>query len=236
MTGSARPRTINWNTAPRFGRRPTILRTMERVADAVPSGPRIVETGTLRDSNACESDGWSTIAWGWLADRLGGRLWTVDLDQGALRIARAFTREWRNAIEYVEKDSVAFLGAWDPTTKGTIDLLYLDSLDYVDESRSEIHCMNEAEAALSRLSSTSFVLFDDVRLIGPPRADGLPRIRGKGALAIPWLVGQGFNLEWCFVGQALLSRGAATTHGSSPSIIDRDPQPNPTDKEGQDVS
>src|SRR5690242_3337215 len=58
---------VNWDEAPEFGRRETLLRTL-RYLHRLRRGPvTIVETGTLRNDTASgrEGDGWSTVAWGW---------------------------------------------------------------------------------------------------------------------------------------------------------------------------
>ncbi len=107
-----------------------------------------------------------------------------------------------------------------PATAGhpqsAIDLLYLDSMDYEDREASEAHHLAEAEAALPALAEPCLVLIDDTRLnhgdIHPLR--GYPtRSRsegwtGKGARAVPFLLEQGFELEWARGGQVLISRGA----------------------------
>jgi len=77
---------MDWNSAPAFGRRETLLRTLQKLAEVHPGPVCLVETGTLRDDNprALAGDGWSTLAFGWYAAQTGGRLYTVDCDPAAL--------------------------------------------------------------------------------------------------------------------------------------------------------
>src|SRR4029078_10148621 len=81
-------KTPNWTMAPAFGRKPALLRAMMRVASTFPHGVRIVETGTIRSAEGRDNDGWSTVAWAWLASELGGRVWTVDPSSAAHQVCR----------------------------------------------------------------------------------------------------------------------------------------------------
>jgi hypothetical protein len=55
---------MNWEQAPEFGRRETLLRTLRHLHRWHPRRACVVETGTLRNEAAREGDGWSTVAWG----------------------------------------------------------------------------------------------------------------------------------------------------------------------------
>jgi glycosyltransferase involved in cell wall biosynthesis len=225
MTAST-SRKPEWDALPDFGRRETLLRAMRHAADLFPTGIRIVETGTIRTPEGRDGDGWSTVAWAWLARELGGRLWTIDVDPAAHAVSRDLTARWSDVVEHVEADSVTSLADWKAEPDGTIDVLYLDSLDFMMEESAEVHCLQEAQAAFSHLSPHALVLMDDTWFVGPPRAHGsLRRIRGKGALAVPWLVEKGLSLEWASGRQMLLTRdghprsGSASVRGSK--AIDR---------------
>ena len=208
-SGPGESRTPDWNQSPDFGRRDTLLRTLQRL-NQLYSGPVcIVETGTARDERpqARTGDGWSTIAWGWYASEVGGRVVTIDINPEAIAACRRLTAPYAEAIDYIETDSLAFLQQWQQQVHGPIHLLYLDSLDYVDQERSEAHNLAEAQIALPSLAPLCLVLFDDTNPTGGRNADGSPVFTGKGARAIPFLLEQGFRLEWCASEQALLSRG-----------------------------
>jgi hypothetical protein len=169
-----------------------------------------VETGTSRDDRprARESDGWSTVAWGWYCSQTGGRAYTVDVDANALAVCRRLTAPYAAALEYVNADSVVFLRRWSEERGGKIDLLYPDSLDYFDKPASEAHCLAEVEAALPSMADACLILIDDTQPIGPPGPDGVPPLTGKGTRAVPYLVAQGFRLGWFAGNQVLLSRAS----------------------------
>jgi hypothetical protein len=170
-----------------------------------PRGACVVETGTIRSEAGLSGDGWSTIAWGWYCAETGGRAVTVDIDPNHLEVCRRLTERYAAAIEYVHADSLDFFRRWAEEDRGEIHLLYLDSLDYTDPPASEAHHLAEAQAALSVLATPCLVLFDDTD--AEPGEDEVPRSRGKGARAIPFLLEHGFRVEWSEGGQALLSRG-----------------------------
>jgi hypothetical protein len=194
--------TPNWNAAPTFGRRSTILRSLATLHSNRPEGGAVlVETGTLRDENpaACSGDGWSTVAWGWFAQETHGHAWTVDLNPDAIAACRRLTEPWADSITYVAQDSHAFLAEWDLENDGRIDLAYLDSLDYFDHAASEAHALREAQLMLPLLAENGLVLFDD-------SSGGEEGWHGKGKQAIPWLISQGMTVLFAEEGQVLLGR------------------------------
>jgi hypothetical protein len=199
-----------WDRAPDFGRRETILRTLRRLHQLHPGPACIIETGTLRNDSpsGLSSDGWSTVAWGWYCLQVGGNVYTVDVDSGALEVCRRMTAPYASAVEYIASDSVEFLRQWTKQGRGQIHLLYLDSLDYFphQQEQSEKHHLAEAEAALPSLAISCLVLIDDTSPAGGPGQEGVPSLTGKGARAVPFLLERGFRLEWCESGQVLLSR------------------------------
>lgn len=206
---------MDWNNAPEFGRRETLLRTLRHLYQLYPEHACIVETGTLRNEAAREGDGWSTVAWGWYCQETGSKAVTVDTNPDALAVCRRLTASYAAALEYVAADSVAFLRQWSKEQRGEIHLLYQDSFDYLDHAASEAHHLAEAEAALPKLSTPCLVLFDDTHVGGETDAAGLPRCGGKGARAIPFLLGHGFRIEWSDGGQVLLARSDAPAFGRS---------------------
>lgn len=217
MSGRAEPR-IRWSGMPATGRRQSFgpaLRLLHRTRGR---GAVMVETGTLRHAGNRESDGWSTLVFGWFAAATGGRLFTVDIDPGALVVAREVTRPFEAVISYVEADARRFLTGWDRSVRGAIDFLYLDSLDYEDPAASEQHCLAEARAAAPSLAEGALVLIDDTGAAGV----GQRRLRywGKGALVIPFLLAEGFRVEAITVPQVLLRRVVITDWDVAPRQVE----------------
>jgi hypothetical protein len=228
-----------WGEALEFGRRETILRALRRLWELHPGPVTIIETGTLRNDSpqGRDGDGWSTVAWGWYASQVGGKVYTVDVDAGALAVCHRVTAPYAAVIEYVLADSVAFLEAWSSrvrdasrspqpgapaapiphsafrTLHSQVHLLYLDSMDYFAHQReeSETHHLAEAEAALPSLAWPALVLLDDTGPVGETRSP--EAYTGKGAHAVPYLLERGFAPEWCEQGQVLLVRGASRHAG-----------------------
>jgi hypothetical protein len=204
---------------PPFGRRETLTRALCELHRSQRGPVTIVETGTLRNDteSGMRGDGWSTMAWGWYCQKLGGRIFTVDVNAENLAVCRRVTERYADVIEYAESDSIIFLRQWDVETRGPMHLLYLDSLDYLDHQRkeSEEHHRAEAEAALPSLADRCLVLIDDTSPAGDPDEHGVPQLTGKGARAVPFLLERGFRLEWCIEHQVLLSRGAGNADGTA---------------------
>lgn len=199
----------DFEDAPTFGRRETLLLALRRLQELCPGPVLIVETGTLREDSerACGGDGWSTVAFGWYASAAVGELISIDVDPAALEVCRNKTRPFGPAIRYVCEDSVAFLSRWTQEKSGPIHLLYLDSLDYHDRERSEAHSLAEARAALPSLARPSLVLLDDTFPTGETDRAGCPTFSGKGAQSVTFLLSEGLQLEWATAGQVLLMRG-----------------------------
>jgi hypothetical protein len=81
-----------------------------------------------------------------------GRAFTVDCAPDALTLCRRLTSDFADHLEYVQADSLSFFSEWAlREDRSEIHLLYLDSLDYVDRERSEVHYLAEARAALPLL-------------------------------------------------------------------------------------
>ncbi len=240
VVGCAQPLGLaepDWMEAPESGRRATLVAALRRLWEVHPGPARIVETGTLRDEapRARESDGWSTLAFGWYAARTGGRLTTIDVSEAAMETCRRVTAEYAPAIDYVVGDSVALLDAHSAegkrqkekgkdgsdglsppvrqskpeNRKSKTDFLYLDSLDYEDREASEAQHQAEAEAALPALAERCLVLIDDTSFHhgDTESRSGEREWEGKGARAVPFLLERGFKVEWARGGQVLLSRG-----------------------------
>ena len=108
----------------RLGKRaPTMQLALRLLAD----GAEIVETGCAYTPDDWSGAGLSTVVFGaWAADH-DGTVRTVDIDHDHLNACRRLTAAYRECVFYEEADSVIFL---DSLPAASIDLLYLDSLDY----------------------------------------------------------------------------------------------------------
>ena len=140
-----------------------------------------VETGCFRGN--VEGDGQSTQRFAKLARETGGMLVSIDVSIDNICCARsALPEELRPFVVFVCADSCAALAM----LAGPIDVLYLDSLDYVesDSEPSQFHQLAEARMAFPLLSSASTVLLDDCGLPGG----------GKARFSHEFLVEQGCRL------------------------------------------
>ena len=168
-----------------------------------PATPDIVETGCSRSTNNWVGDGHSTLLFADMVSRFGGSVTSCDIDPAAIHRCARSLAECAAASPRVVlhcMDSVRFLQAYS----APIDLLYLDSLDFdgSNVTASMEHHLQEAKAALGKLTGDAVVVIDDCGLEGG----------GKGAMAVPFLVSQGFRVA--FEGyQAVLTRaGGASGH------------------------
>ena len=122
-------------------------------------GKNIFETGSLRTPDSW-GDGYSTYLFGQFISKYGGHLWTCDIDEQVIEIAKRETKEFSEQITYVCGDSIEFLRNFDDT----INLLYLDSLDCPvegDATDAQRQNLRELQAALPKLSSQAIILLDD---------------------------------------------------------------------------
>src|ERR1700680_3369769 len=69
----------------------------------------IVETGTSRTPGNWTGDGQSTLVFAAFAQRYGCKLWTCDLEESAIAVARRSTAQFTSNVEYQVSDSVPFL-------------------------------------------------------------------------------------------------------------------------------
>jgi len=175
----------------RLGMRSVTFReAIERLCAATGPERTIVETGCVRERNDY-SAGYSTVIFAELAERYGGRVFTVDLNARNMALCRRVTKRWAKLVSYNVCDSIAYLRAW-PHGEGAgrrIDLLYLDSWDYplgpndgADRDASQQHCLGELEAALPFLGPQSVVLIDDGDLPG----GGKPLLAKRRLAELGW--------------------------------------------------
>jgi len=143
--------------------------------------PLVVETGCIRTEEDW-SAGFSTYLFGVFLRYHGGELHSVDFDRGNVGFARTWTAGLPVTIH--QSDSRSWLGAYQGRV---IDGLYLDSADLGTPGYQEI-CLDEVRLALPHLAPSCPILVDDT-----PYAGG--RFDGKGGLAVPWLMTQGYKIK-----------------------------------------
>ncbi|MFY9781370.1 MAG: class I SAM-dependent methyltransferase [Candidatus Baltobacteraceae bacterium] len=173
----------------KLGRRyGTFARAFELLLARTGRDRTIVETGCVREKNDY-SAGYSTVLFGELLTRGGGKLFTVDLSERNMALCKRFTKRFAPLISYNVSDSVEYLRAWSRAPKPqTIDLLYLDSWDYPvsaehgEPEPSQRHCLLEFEAALPALSERGIVLIDDGDLPG----GGKPKLAKARLAELGW--------------------------------------------------
>ncbi len=143
-------------------RYPTLRFALGLLALRAGSSPVVVETGTARAELEWR-DGMSTLIFADYLDIHNGLLWSVDRDANALETARRMVGPRAHCVRLVQLDSVSFLRACSK-----IDLLYLDSLDYVwnYQALSQWHNLKEAMAAERGLHENSIIVIDDCDLPG----------------------------------------------------------------------
>ena len=166
----------------------TFALAFERLLAHTGSSRIIVETGCVREKDDY-SAGYSTVLFGELLSRRGGRLYTVDISERNMAICKKITRRFASSITYTVGDSVTFLKTWSSAPdRKPIDLLYLDSFDYPvystpdEQAASQKHCLLELEAALPALSPNAIVLIDDGDLPG----GGKPRLANERLRELGW--------------------------------------------------
>lgn len=174
------------------------------------SNPLVVETGCIRSEEDWRGSGFSTYLLGAFLERNGGRLISVDNDRDHCEFARSKMGEMR-CVTVECGDSVAFLDRFDRP----IDVLLLDSLDTWVPGSSE-HAVREVQAALGNLHQSSLVMFDDT-------VRGCGGFSGKGALAVPWLLTQGWEILYSGY-QTVLERPRPTRIERLPAGQDASPK------------
>jgi hypothetical protein len=156
----------------------------------------IVEIGSMRNplrhaldefDPECCNEGHSTVFFA----ETGAEVFTTDVNSKCAEILSASTRNYRNLHVYTA-DGIWFLKKFERM----IDLLYLDAWDVVPSLDYAEKHLEAYRAAIPHLAPTCLVLIDDTDI-----SNG-----GKGRLAIPQLIRDGFELV-TWGRQAMLARG-----------------------------
>jgi predicted O-methyltransferase YrrM len=142
-----------------------------------------VETGTIRQAEDWPGAGYSTYLFGAVLHACPeAKLYSVDLDPNHCEFARKSCAVFGNHVEVVNSRGEDFLRGFD----GAIDLLYLDSCDTQHPEHAEV-CLGELKAALPKLKPGAIVAVDD-----SPWGSG--NFTGKGTLAVPFLLANGWEI------------------------------------------
>ena len=137
----------------------------------------IVETGTIRQKDNWEWDGQSTLIWDAYVQHNGGRVFSVDMDPVAVRLAKDSVST-QTVISC--GDSIKFLRNFPEKDK--IDFLYLDTMDaHLPESPK--HHLFEFIQVWSSLRSGCIIAIDDV----------LEPNRGKHVLVANFMAEMGYK-------------------------------------------
>lgn len=142
-----------------------------------------IETGTARHGDKdFAGDGGSTIIFGHFAQENHAEFFSVDISEAHIREAKGASGPYLDSIQFVQQDSISFLKAFSEK----IDFLYLDSFDYdyYNPALSQQHHLEEVKAALPHLTDRSIIMIDDCYIHGG----------GRGLLAIPFLIEQGWKV------------------------------------------
>jgi hypothetical protein len=179
---------ISWQKSPPFGRRKTLIGTLELLARRRAEDQVIVEIGT---SEAYSPDGLGNalLAFGFYCRQVGGSVHAVDIREGAIQNSGAILREHYPhgtlATTFHRADAFEYAAfANDPAhdwALSKIDLIYYDG---PSEPASWYVDLHERLAHLFGVGALA--LFDDT--------EPLSRFAGKGAALIPDLLNNGWRL------------------------------------------
>lgn len=172
----------------------SLFKTFQLLEEKNKDSYSIIETGCARHPANFDGDGCSTLLFDKFVNHVGGSVTSVDVSEENCSNARTLVSDKTTVIC---SDSVKFLWDLSPTT--TIDLLYLDSYDFVlgKEHESQMHHLKELCAVISKLKSGALILVDDDDAL----LDGSQR--GKGTYVKEFMndIGaycyfQGYQVGW----------------------------------------
>jgi len=162
---------------------PLFMRLAQRCAESHPgSGPQILSTGSIRQEEDWTA-GFSDYLFGYWLGQVGGSLKVVEIDPKRADFARAWTAPY--PVEVHTSHSHDFLRQYSGPL---LDGFYSDSLDLGESGYADC-CLGEVQLVLQHLRRGAPILIDDSYYGG--RA-----WHGKGALAIPYLMQQGWRVGY----------------------------------------
>jgi hypothetical protein len=144
--------------------------------------PLMIETGCIRAEEDWGGAGFSTYLFGAAIECRGGQLHSVELSPENAAFARQWTRCFGSAVSVHEQHSHEFLRNWnDP-----IDVFLSDSADVGTPGYQE-NCLIECQLAAPHVRSDGLIAIDDCVW-----KEG--QWTGKGAIAVPWLLDNGWTI------------------------------------------
>jgi Glycosyltransferase family 9 (heptosyltransferase) len=143
--------------------------------------PTIVETGCIRQEEDWSGAGFASYFLTHFAHYTYGKVHSVDISEENCNFARKWTEYFGNTATIYKKYSSEFLKSYD----GKIDFLYTDSADVGTDKFQEI-CLEEVQLAQKNMEKESMILIDDTW-------EEAGALKGKGALAVPWLKDHGWE-------------------------------------------
>lgn len=188
----------NNKTKPITGRNNSFTKILQILEETYKRPINIVETGCIRNisDESKFGDGWSTLNWEYYAKKTGSKVFVVDINEYHLIQSKKIVPP-SEFVEYTHDDSINYLNNFNDR----IDLLFLDSFDYCGDEANILACHNhslgEVKAAWNKLNDKCFILIDDVFN---------NEWVGKGKLSIPYLLDNGFKIEYFIDSQILLYR------------------------------
>jgi hypothetical protein len=145
------------------GKRQRGFNIMIQHLDSRQQPPLIVETGCARQEDNYSGDGMSTLIFDSYVNEHGGEFHTVDIDPANVEFSQS---QVKGNTGVHCGDSVLFLHNLNNLLLAqarTIDLLYLDSLDYFPEQEleSSLHHIYELCAIRPSLKTDAMIVVDD---------------------------------------------------------------------------
>ncbi len=142
----------------------------------------IIETGCLRKDDI-KGDGSSTILFDHYVQDRGGVVYTVDIEPRNTEYCRKLVSE---QVKIHTGDSVSYLKWLAETSDVSPDLVYLDSLDYMEARPflTALHCAKEFEAIKSIIRPDTLVVVDDTPGVFTNHTIPYVEAQGKGAFVL----------------------------------------------------
>jgi hypothetical protein len=175
---------VNWYVQEKLEKRAVTTWSLFNLIRQRWKQPQIVETGCVRSKHDW-SAGYMTWLLGALVDEIGGgKLVSVDIDPFHVATARRLCRRW-NRVSVVESCSGKYL----ENRSSPVDVAYIDSVD-TDVAGHAEHCLRECRAVAKLMAPNGLIVIDD-----SPIHPNTGERTGKGQLAIPWLVSNGWRIR-----------------------------------------
>ena len=178
---------MNWDKSPPFGRRKTLIDTLNRLEARSLGTQYIVEVGT---SEAYSPDGLGNamLAFGWYAVEMGAEVHSVDIREGAIansgQILRTYCPEATQFCFFHRMDAFEYancvLNPAHDFYLPRIDLVYYDAPSEPYSWYVELH-----ERWERLFHSDALALFDDTLASSP--------FSGKGGALIPRMLNDGWR-------------------------------------------